>query len=593
MQSSADGEVIAYEGTPFSASIGAAIENEYLARRDPVSGWQTSTLSPRLQGSGVFQGFKTFDSELTKGVLYQIDPTLSAAAPSGYANLYTQPTGDASTLSPLLEAAPPNRAPGFSGGNNFSLTYAGASADFSRQFFAANDALTAATAFAPAAVDGGVSKNNLYEWVDGELRLVNVLPGNAETVPGALFGAGNANAVSADGSRVFWSAGGQVYLREGAELTRAISTSGLPDPGDFLAASPDGSRVLLANGHLHDLDGAEQTTDLTQGNGGFLGLVGQSEDLSSTYFVDTAVLTGEEENAHGAKALAGKPNLYVWKEGSAVFIATLSVKDAPAWSSSASARMGEASPNGRWLAFLSRAPLTGFDNVGPCEVAGGGEVQTIPCNEAYLYDAATGDLLCASCSTSNSRPLGPSVLRLIKGAGGSIPQPRYLTDSGRLYFDSQDSLAPADTNGNVEDIYQYEPKGIGSCEREGGCVSLISGGRESVDSNFVAMDSSGNNVFFTSRDRLVTADTDSLIDLYDARVDGGFPTKPQPPPSEQASLPVPFEPSASSTGIAGPGNVKPQVKCKKGQVKRNGRCVKKPKHKKQKRPAKPRRGGSK
>jgi hypothetical protein len=174
------------------------------------------------------------------------------------------------------------------------------------------------------------------------------------------------------------------------------------------------------------------------------------------------------------------------------------------------------------------------------------------------------------------------VVRLIKDARGYLPQPRYLTDSGRLYFDSADSLSYFDTNAGVEDVYQYEPQGMGTCIREGGCVSLVSAGREAVDSNFLTVDATGGNVFFTSRDRLVPADEDQLIDLYDARVGGGFPDRSrgqiclgetcQPPTA------IPVEAPAASQSPLGVGNYKPP-KCRKGQVIRGGRCVKKPHHK--------------
>ena len=55
-------------------------------------------------------------------------------------------------------------------------------------------------------------------------------------------------------------------------------------------------------------------------------------------------------------------------------------------------------------------------------------------------------------------------------------QSRYLSDEGRLYFNSPDNLVPAAKNGK-EDVYEYEPSGVGSCQSaSGGCVSLISGG---------------------------------------------------------------------------------------------------------------------
>jgi hypothetical protein len=290
-------------------------------------------------------------------------------------------------------------------------------------------------------------------------------------------------------------------------------------------------------------------------------------------------------------------------EGVTTFVGTLLPADngSPGdWQAAPVVRTAEASPGGRFVTFLSQAPLTGYDNTGPCKVISGtDEFEGGPCNEAFLYDSTTAELTCPSCNAANTRPLGPSVLRTILNVPGSLPQPRYLLDSGRLYFDSQDSLVPADTNGNAEDVYQYEPEGMGSCNRQGGCVSLISGGREATDSNFLAIDDSGANVFFTTRDRLAPADTDELIDLYDARVNGGFP----PPPSVgecrgegcQLTPPVPPESMPASPNVVDPGNVKPGG-CKKGSVKRRGRCVKKPKHEKHKsqaKKAKQARGGAK
>ena len=39
----------------------------------------------------------------------------------------------------------------------------------------------------------------------------------------------------------------------------------------------------------------------------------------------------------------------------------------------------------------------------------------------------------------------------------------------------------------------------------------------------IGTDASGRDVFFTTADQLVGQDTDTDIDIYDARVDGGFP----------------------------------------------------------------------
>jgi hypothetical protein len=547
-QSAPDGEGVTYDGSAFG-SAGSVNLNEYLAKRT-ATGWQTTALTPTRQtSSSVYPESVAFDPDLDRAVVYQDLFGLTPQAPAEYANLYSQPTSDPLALSALLVEAPPDRSTG--NVNRLHLTYAGASADLSRIFFSANDALTGEMPpFAPAAVDGGESKHNLYEWSEGRLRLVNVDPGNASTTPGAAYGARSKNqvyvrddvahAVSEDGSRVFWSSeAGQVYVRENRERTVEI-----PDhSGEFLAAAADGSRVLLTDGHIYgDLEAQApvQEADLSGGQGGFQGLAGQSEDLSRVYFVDTAVLD-ETANAQGAKAQTGRDNLYAWHEGTRVFIATLLEADDSAgtihafgdWVAAPEQRSAEASPDGRWVAFLSEAELTGRGNVGSCtrtlnkkdeyEEAPG------PCREVFIYDSVSGKLACASCNPTGARPVGNSFLPSIN-AEEWISQPRYLSDSGRLLFDSRDSLSPADTNNGVEDVYEYEPAGIGSCMRTGGCASLISGGSGATDSNFLAMDPSGKNVFFTTRDQLVRSDRDQLIDLYDAREGGGFATESEPAP---------------------------------------------------------------
>jgi WD40-like Beta Propeller Repeat len=623
-QSTPDGETVVYEGQPFSSTEGAAQFNQYLARRTPT-GWQTTNLSPALMGARNTEGFKGFDAGLNRTVIVQNPPTLSADAPSEFPNLYAQDTANPSALSPLLGFAPPNRTPGAGGSETLRLTFAGASADFSQLFFEANDALTEETPFAPEAVDGGASKNNLYESVNGELRLVNVLPGNAETVPGAVFGSGEllvpfngtshsnfSNAISDDGSRVFWSSeAGGLYVRIDGEETREIPSPGLCKASlpagrvCFLTASVDGSKVLLSNGDLYDLE-TEETIDLTEGKGGFRGIVGQSEDLSHVYFVDTAVLTGEEENDHGAKAQAGQNNLYAWHEGVTTFVATLGPLDNEMtrsvpnsggdWNPSPARRTAEASPDGRWLAFLSRVSLTGYDNSDPsCPFSDD------LCWEAFLYDSATGELRCPSCNPSGARPLGVAHLGFIQQASSSFPQPRYLLNSGRLYFDTGDSLTPFDTNEGVEDVYQYEPQGVGSCKRAGGCVSLISAGHEPVDSNFFAVDASGKNVFFTTSDQLAIKDRDDLIDLYVAREGGGIPAETETSRSEcqgescQPAAVVPNDPTPGSSSFQGVGNLKQRranARCSKGKVRKRGRCVKQQRKRSHGRAAKRNRGGA-
>ena len=414
----ANGDSIAYEGGAFSPSGDAVVENEYLSVRTP-EGWETRDLSPVLADSAEKSGFKAFSGDLFSGVFLQSETPLSPEAPpAGYSDLYGWESITPEPFRPLVTAVPPDRGRGA-----FRLAYAGASSDFSHLLFEANDALTPATPFAPAAQDSGEKKNNLYEAADGQSRLVNVLPGNATADAAAVFGSGTdiepggdpdfSHVISADGSKIFWTdeVTGHLYVRESGETTTEI-----PAPGEFLTASSDGSEVLLSDGDTYDLL-TKATTDLTGGAGGFQGILGASEDLSSVYFVDTAVLTGTETNAQGASAQSGQDNLYLARAGADTFVATLANSDGSGfstnsgisvgdWTASPSDRTARATANGAYLAFMSTAPLTGYDNTGASCIKNGHVYDRGACAEVFLYDSASARLICASCNPTGAPPAG-------------------------------------------------------------------------------------------------------------------------------------------------------------------------------------------
>jgi hypothetical protein len=615
MQSRPDGEAVAYEGQAFSEGV-ASGPNEYLGNRTS-SGWGLQDLSSPAfaNGRGSNEGYVGFSPDLSKSLIFQINPALSPDAPVGeegnsFANLYLR-TEDPSreppiSLEPVVVEEPPNRAASRFDPNAFKILYESANAgtpqspSLTHVVFEANDALTGATANAPAAVDGGVVEPvgetrpinlNLYEWFEGGLRLVNVDPENTSTAPGAVLGSGHLldpepsaetsdidHAISADGSRIFWSKEetGQVFVRINGEDTREIQDHG----GTFLTASADGSKVLLSDGCLYDLE-EEECEDLTLDEGGlhqggFQGILGSSEDLSRIYFADTAVLTGENAEHKSPVEEAGKVNLYAWQEGApTTFIGVLQESDDKigvekefgAWKASSSDRTAQVSPDGRYLAFMSKARLTGYDNgrigIGSGEGCGGPE--GTECFEVFEYDAGSARLTCASCDPSGQRPLGQSNLNLIQSAF-SFPQPGNLTPEGegRLFFESQDALSNRDTNGEIQDVYEWEPSGVGSCARVGGCVSLISTGNAPNDSMFLDASDTGNDVFFVTRQQLLPRDKDDLLDLYDARaphVAGeavGFPEgETTPCAGEACSGPAsspPAQGSAGSLSFSGPEN---------------------------------------
>ena len=175
--------------------------------------------------------------------------------------------------------------------------------------------------------------------------------------------------------------------------------------------------------------------------------------------------------------------------------------------------------------------------------------------------------------------------------------PRYLSDDGsRLFFESRDALSAADQN-ERRDVYEFERAGAGSCDAEdpgfdpisAGCLSLVSSGNSEDESYLVDASSSGRDVFLSTRERLSGWDTNEDYDVYDARVQGGFPepsTAPScggeaclPPPPPAPGLSAPATP-----GFQGPGNAahkpakkhkaKPRKKHKhKHKAKKHGRTT--------------------
>jgi hypothetical protein len=343
-------------------------------------------------------------------------------------------------------------------------------------------------------------------------------------------------------------------------------------------------------------------------------VLGASEDGSYVYFAAAGVLGDGAERGVVPGSCgwlepepSGTCNLYEYHDGAITFITALSNEDENAWdaqeyiTSNVSKLTARVSPDGRYLAFMSSRSLTGYDNR---DAAFSGK----PDQEVYLYDAATKRLVCASCNPTGSRPVGvevheftsaagrPNLVAVRGGSGGawgpesrvaanlppwnelggqgsSLYQPRYLSDSGRLFFNSNDALVSQDVNGQ-EDVYEFEPQGIGSCTssnvtfsaKSGGCVSLISSGSSPEESGFLDASQSGGDVFFSTASRLTSQDYDTSYDVYDAHeciVSVSCVVSPvSPPPCDTgdscraapALQPSVFGAPASAT-FAGAGNV--------------------------------------
>jgi hypothetical protein len=349
-----------------------------------------------------------------------------------------------------------------------------------------------------------------------------------------------------------------VLFTDTARLTKESKLApqaGVPgNPADlYECAMVEAAGKLTCN--LKDL-----TVDQTAGEAAeVLNLVpGASEDGSVVYFVANGVLASGATPGHckdagdeGEPAPPGSTcNLYVHGpdpqhpgQFKTTFVAALSAEDEPDWGSSNGNESNLAyvtsrvSPNGRYLAFMSDRSLTGYNNTD----ANSGKRD----EEVYVYDSTARRLVCASCNPTGAPPVGvfdtqtsgeglglvvdrPEIWK-DRWLAGSIPgwttlelrrgiyQSRYLSDAGRLFFNSADSLVPQDTN-RKEDVYEYEPAGQGTCTLTSGCVALISSGTSAQESAFLDASTSGNDVFFLTAQQLVAQDHDTNFDVYDARV---------------------------------------------------------------------------
>jgi hypothetical protein len=576
-QAAADGNGAIFTSlSSFGAARGAPPLSEYRASRG-AGGWSGQPISLPQEPAhnpieaGAVTPFHAFSSDLSVGIAVHQDPPLAAGAKAHEYNLYRDDLAGGA----LQLLAPANSLTGAS--------FVGASTDFSHIVYQYES--------------GGV-----YEWSSGQAIAVSALP-DGTTVNGAVglpSGGGFsgsldvANAVSADGSRVFWSAEtgfetGQLYVRlNGVSTVKVSASQRSPSLGDgsasFVGAAADGSRVFFTDataltsdpndtgGGLYEFDVASgRLTDLTpDGAGpGIVGVLGVSEDGSTVYFVATGGLAGG--------ASVGADNLYVARGGQVSFIATLSGADNVDWSwKNTSPKISFVQPvhtarvsaDGGVLAFVSQASLTGYDNTvasgTSCGFGSQGEKLGVACPEVFLYDAGTARVSCASCNPSGARPLGASSLPPwnnpyavglgVVEAPGVTYQSRFLSgDGSRLFFDTFDALTPRDVNGR-QDVYVYE----------GGRVYPISSGTGSDDSTFVDASVDGSDVFFMTRSQLVSQDQDQNVDLYDARVNGGFPgVPPSVPCTGEACRGVVGAPAAlpglASELSSGPGNIVPVV----------------------------------
>lgn len=318
----------------------------------------------------------------------------------------------------------------------------------------------------------------------------------------------------------------------------------------------------------HDL---RNLTLIADGGGGVLGA---SEDGHRVYFASgDDILLWQDDGAPGrgisfvARLVAA--DMQYLTPGPGIF-----------WSFSRQP-LSRVTPDGRSLLFEASdgSSLPPAYQHGNCNGNENGSTTGL-CSEAYVYRADSStpsrpDIVCASCNLAVPGVPGDAFLNVRRGNGAALTTShlgRSLTDDGRrVFFDTTEALVPEDANGAV-DVYEYDVPS--------GQVHLISSGKDPANSYFLDASADGHDVFFVTRAQLVGWDTNQAYDLYDARVDGGFP---EPVPSNadcsgdacqgQTPLPAGVVPLGSSV-FRGLGDTKPVLhtratsrKCRRGHVK--------------------------
>jgi hypothetical protein len=379
---------------------------------------------------------------------------------------------------------------------------------------------------------------------------------SVDLAPGATSGVLYAGMTS-DGTKVFYTTtdkllgadtdeGADLYeaaVGGGGTLTLKLLSTGTPPPvGDTNACDP----APNADGNNWNAVGGASINGC-----GVVALAGGSGLASEDGTI--YLLSPEALDEAGS---VNAPNLFVVRPGQAPdFVATLEVNNDVVRNAVKDNEVHrysdfQVTPDGAAAVFSSANALTIFPTAGFFQV--------------YRYGADGGAIDCASCPPSFATPTADTTLP---------PYGNSLSNDGRVFFTSSEAMVLRDTN-QLPDAYEWS----------GGVVELISTGSSSFDSGLLSVSADGKNVFFFTHDTLSFQDENgNTVKVYSAREKGGYIYDPHPFPCAASD-----ECHGPGTEVAGPPNIttvtpstvptRPTSKpCKKGFVKKRGKCVKKKK----------------
>ena len=551
--------------TPFGDEVASGLsgQTQYVARRNQNgTGWVTHAVTPESQPEA-YQTFYTatkvqiFSDDLTTALVwgYDLPGVETPSPPRNY--IYAEDVATRA-LQPLTVSQ--DQTLGFR--EFVNVEDLGISAD------ARHVAFVTPTQMLSTARAGA---SNVYQSDNGVLSLAGILPDGSIPQLGSEPAAKEyRGSMSANGSRLLFTAvpqeenpQPQLYMRIDGKRTVWISEPEGSDKSEPVEVhlqymTPDGNNVFfVTNSKLLDEDKNEgpdlyrwtygpdpeheKNLTLITSAGGFAllgvktGVIGASDDGSRVYYVTP--------DGH----------VSVWDNGTTRLITSDASPDLTvAYSLTAMASrpaLGRVSPDGMWLAFMSLKTL-GNDHVHGLT----GQI-TNQHYEMYLYNLKSETLTCVSCSSIPAT----GDASVLPGATKGDPElfddgirPQFLTENGKVFFSTPESLLPQDSNG-VADVYEYDG--------ETGQLSLLSPGTGGDPTTFADASADGGDVFVQTRRQLLPEDRDSLVDMYDVRSDGGFPeaaSVPAPCVADECQPQSPAVPgfgAPASVGFSGAGNL--------------------------------------
>jgi hypothetical protein len=323
-------------------------------------------------------------------------------------------------------------------------------------------------------------------------------------------------------------------------------------------------------GHrLTDLTVDKEPGDGVQPN--FRQMVGASEDGNIVYFVTQSQLISGEPTTAPEKLYR-----WEWNGGNPTIEYIGPYQSVSArWNGTGPANvegmLKQVTPDGKYLLIYTALRL---DPVADSD-------QDV---DAYRWDETDG-WVCVSCQQPGVKSAGDVSLDfnlwlhggILPSMQSSVPRTTMSEDGQHIFFATPDALVPGDVNGEggcplVAQVYTSEPACQDVYEWHDGRLGLVSSGTGSEPVRLLTATESGRDVLFLTRQQLVGWDADKNVDVYDARVGGGFAEPlPQPPSCEAESCRgepsiSPKVPGAGTGVFEGPSNI-PDVICPKGSRK--------------------------